>query len=225
MFAIDYKVIRLDVEHRRSLLTLLKLEYDIFEPCYVKIPPFNRMFGSSHGLHCDKVVGETVLLKSLQLDNPFGIFSIVRESQLKLSNSKRENCAGSQILKIEIYHDRESLELICYGKISLFNCEDITSDLSEKDDDYRNDILVQSTTFLQLQSIQKVTVPLFHVSKGDFHLPAGSIQIAIRLYRIDVARCLDYDIATFPPSCCQIVETEGDAIAPSVAQPQQLASG
>ncbi len=86
MFAIDYKVIRLDVQHRRSLLTLLKLEYDTFEPCYVKIPPwhevpFNRKFGRHHGLHGDNVAGETGLLKSLQLDKPFVIFSNVKESQ------------------------------------------------------------------------------------------------------------------------------------------------
>jgi hypothetical protein len=193
MFGIDYKITKLEIEHRRALLTLLKLEYGLFEPCYLKIPTLpplpnkhagNRNpSGASYFPSSSAIQSHPDSLHRKSSPPPFGIFSMIEDPQFNSS----ETLEGQQ-LKLEIYDDRDTLQLICYGQTSLKDDNWIHPKV--RDAIYRNDSLVQCSNYMYLQALHTARVDLFHVSKGDFPLAAGYIEITIRIYSIDVSRCL-----------------------------------
>ena len=87
---IDFQINQIDVQHRRSLLTLLKIEFGKFEPVYTKISGDKNTYGI------------------------FNMFESPNEDEL----SDNHTSILSDNLVIEIYCDRVELDLICAGSVS-----------------------------------------------------------------------------------------------------------
>lgn len=177
MYGIDYQVRDICVEHRRSLLTLLKLQFHSFEPCYVKVPP-NAVRPPSQGK----------MIPSSSGSSPFGVFSLLSKDKADLETLFFAPTEGTPPLhpdlQMEIYHDREELDLICAGKVSQIILQEIKPDVD--DAILRQDSLMQSTSYFQLFAMAVLTLPLRHKCQGKFSIDAGTVEISIKLYRIDV---------------------------------------
>jgi hypothetical protein len=195
MLALDYKIDAIDIEHRRSLLTLLKLEFGSFEPAYVKVPQLSRLAGQKPNTqNADESIKPFV---------PFGMLVLLHSDQRAVSDV--ETFAEVNSIKIEIYHDREEMDLICAGQrldLATFTSEPYFSCIKTQPElSCRDDPLVKSAeSFIKLLAVRTLTVPMFHKAQGRFQIHAGDISLTIRLYEFDVKDCLKSSAHVTSPS-------------------------
>lgn len=170
MLAVDVKVHIIHARHRVSLFRLLKVELGEIEPCFLKIPGVAEETKAKPRPHDVHGVSE------------FGSMMLVADNGEYLSKWQ-DNVA----IRVEIYNDRGPLDLICAGQLNT-TLAPAPIGYHSRDPDEIRCLWLQRTA-----SSSRFTIPIMHHAQGKFQISAGSLEMSVTVYRVNINALDNYD--------------------------------